>query len=129
MTFGLTGLLKQLVNRERFVEYSTPGWATAQGFSNSGLGWFAGQAYIKGLCVIQGGVVMNYDELMKTGRITALKEFFQMNGKEITDHYANWFYENFLGICKNLGFLYGNGENLNDSPYAEMAMKIYSLAH
>lgn len=72
---------------------------------------------------------MNYDELMKTGRITALKEFFQMNGKEITDHYANWFYENFLGICKNLGFLYGNGENLNDSPYAEMALKIYSLAH
>jgi hypothetical protein len=72
---------------------------------------------------------MNYDEMMKTGRITALKEFFRLNGKEVTDHYAEWFYENFLGICKNLGYLHGNGENLNDSPYAEMALKIYSLAH
>lgn len=72
---------------------------------------------------------MNYDDIMKTGRITALKKFFAMNGKEVTDHYAEWFYENFLGICKNLGFLYGNGENLNDSPYANMALEIYSLAH
>lgn len=72
---------------------------------------------------------MNYDEIMKTGRITALKEFFRLNGKEVSDHYAEWFYENFLGICKNLGYLHGNGENLNDSPYAEMALKIYSLAH
>ena len=72
---------------------------------------------------------MNYDEMMKAGRITALKEFFKLNDKKVTDHYANWFYENFLGICKNLGFLYGNGESLNDSPYAKMALDIYNLKH
>lgn len=72
---------------------------------------------------------MNYDEMMKSGRITALKEFFRLNNKEVTDQYADWFYDNFLGICKNLGFLHGNGENLNNSPYAKMALDIYSLAH
>jgi hypothetical protein len=72
---------------------------------------------------------MNYDEMVKTGRITALKKFFKLNGREVTEDYAEWFYINFLGICKNLGFLDGNGENLNGSPYAEFALKIYDLAH
>jgi hypothetical protein len=72
---------------------------------------------------------MNYDEMVKTGRITALKTFFKMNGKEVTEDYAEWFYINFLGICKNLGFLHGNGEDLNGSPYAKMALDIYNLAH
>lgn len=72
---------------------------------------------------------MNYDEMAKQGRITALKEFFKMNGEEITDHYADWFYERFLGICINLGYLWSNGESLNNSPYAKMALEIYSLGH
>jgi hypothetical protein len=72
---------------------------------------------------------MDYDEMVKTGRITALKKFFKLNGREVTEDYAEWFYINFLGICKNMGFLDGNGENLNDSPYAEIALKIYDLAH
>lgn len=72
---------------------------------------------------------MNYEDMVRQGRITALKEFFKKNGKEITDHYASWFYENFTGICKNLGFLYGNGEDLNQSPYANIALNIYSIGH
>lgn len=72
---------------------------------------------------------MNYDEMVKIGRIAALKEFFKKNGEEIDDAYAEWFYENFLGICKNLGYLWGNKEDLNNSPYAEIALKIYSIAH
>ena len=39
--------------RERFVEYSTSGRVTVQRFSNSGLVWETGQAYIKGLCIIR----------------------------------------------------------------------------
>ena len=72
---------------------------------------------------------MNYDEMMKTERIFALKEFFRQNSKEITDNYAEWFYINFLGICKNFGFMYACGENLNDSPYADVALSIYKLGH
>ena len=72
---------------------------------------------------------MNYDEMVKDGRIIALKEFFKQHGKEITDHYADWFYERFLGICINLGYLWGNKEDLNSSPYAEIALKIYDIAH
>ena len=48
MAFGLTGALKQVVNRERFVEYSALVGQLAR-VSNSGLGWATGQAYIKGL--------------------------------------------------------------------------------
>lgn len=40
---------KGLENRERFIEYSTLPGATWAGFSNSGLDWVTGQAYIKGL--------------------------------------------------------------------------------
>ena len=72
---------------------------------------------------------MNYDEMVKQGRIDALHEFFRLNCKEITDHYADWFYQNFLGICKNFGYLHSNGEDMNNSPYAEFALKIYSLGH
>lgn len=72
---------------------------------------------------------MNYDDMMKIGRIAALKEFFKLNGRKIDDAYADWFYENFLGICKNLGYLFGNDENLNNSPYADIALKIYDFAH
>ena len=72
---------------------------------------------------------MNYDEMAKQGRIIALKEFFKQNGEEITDHYADWFYEKFLGICINLGYLWSNKEDLNKSPYAEVALKIYNRAH
>ena len=72
---------------------------------------------------------MDYDEMVKIGRIAALKEFFRVNGEKIDDHYADWFYENFLGICKNFGYLWGNNEDLNNSPYAEIALKIYKLAH
>lgn len=72
---------------------------------------------------------MNYGEMIKEGRITALKEFFKQNGKEITDHYAEWFYERFLGICMNLGYLWSTRRDLNESPYAEVALKIYEIAH
>ena len=72
---------------------------------------------------------MNYDEMMRTGRIAAVREFFKLHGLHATDSYLEWFYENFLGICKNMGYLYSNGENMNDSPYAEFALQIYALGH
>ncbi len=70
-----------------------------------------------------------YDEMMKTGRIAAMREFFKQHGHEATEHYLEWFYENFLGICKNMGYLYGNNEPLNSSPYAQFALNIYTMGH
>ena len=70
---------------------------------------------------------MNYDEMVKEGRITALKEFFKLYDKELPDYFAEWFYENFLGICKNFGYLWAEGENLLHSPYAKFALHIYNL--
>lgn len=72
---------------------------------------------------------MNYEEMMKTGRITAVREFFKLHGHQADESYLDWFYENFLGICKNMGYLYSNGEPLNSSPYAKFALKIYALGH
>jgi hypothetical protein len=70
-----------------------------------------------------------YEEMMKTGRIKAVREFFRQHGHNATNDYLEWFYENFLGICKNLGYLYGNGESFSNSPYTEFALKIYALGH
>lgn len=72
---------------------------------------------------------MNYEKTIKTGRITAMRKFFELYGENPTDNYLEWFYENFLGICKNMGYLYGNHENLDDSPYTEFALQIYALGH
>lgn len=72
---------------------------------------------------------MNYDELMKTGRITAVRKFFESHGYQPTESYLDWFYDNFLGICKNMGFLHGNNEDLNSSPYAEMALAVYAMGN
>lgn len=72
---------------------------------------------------------MNYDELMKTGRITAVRKFFESHDRHADDYYLDWFYENFLGICKNLGYLHANDEPFSDSPYAEFALKIYDMGH
>ena len=72
---------------------------------------------------------MNYDELMKTGRITAVRKFFESHGKSVDDHYLDWFYENFLGICKNMGYLHANDEPFSKSPYVELALKIYDISH
>lgn len=72
---------------------------------------------------------MNYEAMMKTGRITAMRKFFESHGHHATDSYLDWFYENFLGICKNMGYLYGNDEPLDSSPYAQFALKIYAMAH
>jgi hypothetical protein len=72
---------------------------------------------------------MNYDEMMKAGRISAMREFFQLHGYNPTEDYLEWFYENFLGICKNMGYLFSNDEPLNKSPYAEFALRIYELGH
>ncbi len=72
---------------------------------------------------------MNYTEMMRTGRITAVREFFNSHGYQPTDDYLDWFYENFLGICKNMGYLRGNNEPLDNSPYAEFALKIYALSN
>lgn len=72
---------------------------------------------------------MNYDEMMKKGRLDAVREFFRKHGREADEHYLDWFYENFLGICKNMGYLYSNDEPFSDSPYAEFALKIYDLGH
>ena len=72
---------------------------------------------------------MNYDEMMKAGRIEAVREFFRLHGREADNHYLDWFYENFLGICKNMGFLHSNDESMDDSPYADFALRIYDLGH
>lgn len=72
---------------------------------------------------------MNYELTMKQGRITAVREFFKSHGKDASDHYLDWFYENFLGICKNIGYLHANDEPMDSSPYKEFALKIYALGH
>lgn len=72
---------------------------------------------------------MDYKKMIKTGRINAMREFFKQHGHHADDHYLEWFYENFLGICKNMGYLYGNDEPLDSSPYAKFALKIYALGH
>jgi hypothetical protein len=72
---------------------------------------------------------MNYESVIKEARINAVREFFKSHGNHADDHYLEWFYENFLGICKNLGYLYGNDEPFSDSPYAEFALHIYALGH
>lgn len=72
---------------------------------------------------------MDYELTIKQGRLAAVREFFRLNGRKADDHYLDWFYENFLGICKNLGYLYANDEPFSDSPYAEFALKIYDLGH
>ena len=72
---------------------------------------------------------MNYDEMMKQGRIIAVRKFFESQGKSVSDDYLDWFYENFLGICKNLGYLYANDEPFSTSPYVDFALKIYALGH
>ena len=71
---------------------------------------------------------MNYDEMMKAGRISAVREFFKLHDLHATDEYLDWFYDNFLGICKNMGHLLGNHEPLDSSPYAEVALRIYELS-
>lgn len=70
---------------------------------------------------------MNYDDMLKQGRITATNEFFKNHGHQPTDDYLEWFYENFLGICKSMGYLYGNHEPLDNSPYARLALQIYTM--
>lgn len=72
---------------------------------------------------------MNYELAIKQARITAVREFFKSHGKHANDHYLEWFYENFLGICKNLGYLYSNNEPFSNSPYAEFALQLYALGH
>lgn len=72
---------------------------------------------------------MDYEKTIKTARINAMRKFFELHGKEPDDFYLNWFYENFLGICKNMGYLYGNDEPLDNSPYAKFALKIYAMRH
>lgn len=72
---------------------------------------------------------MNYDEMLKQGRIEAMRKFFQQHGKKADEHYLEWFYENFLGICKNMGYLHSNGIPFSDSPYAEFALAIYDMGH
>ena len=71
---------------------------------------------------------MNYTDMIKTGRMTAVREFFQLHGYQPTEDYIEWFYENFLGICKNMGYLYGNHEPLDNSPYATFALQIYKMS-
>ena len=72
---------------------------------------------------------MNYDEMMKAGRISAVREFFNLHGYQPTEDYLEWFCENFLGICKNMGYLLSNNKPLDSSPYAEVALHIYELRH
>ena len=72
---------------------------------------------------------MNYEELVRTGRIAAMREFFKLHELNATDSYLDWFYENFLGICKNMGYLHSNDEDMNSSPYAKFALQIYALGH
>lgn len=72
---------------------------------------------------------MDYELTLKQGRLTAVREFFRLNGRKADDYYLDWFYENFLGICKNLGYLYTNDEPFSDSPYAEFALHIYDIGH
>ena len=38
-------------------------------------------------------------------------------------------HENFLGICKNIGYLHANDEPLDSSPYATFALQIYAMGH
>ena len=72
---------------------------------------------------------MNYEAMLKQGRLDAVREFFRQHNREADEYYLDWFYENFLGICKNLGYLYGNDEPFSDSPYVEFALKIYDMGH
>lgn len=72
---------------------------------------------------------MNYDEMMKAGRIEAVREFFRLHDRVADNNYLDWFYTNFLGICKNMGFLRSNDQSMDDSPYAEFALQIYDLGH
>ena len=72
---------------------------------------------------------MNYDVILKQGRLNAVRAFFHQHGREADEHYLEWFYENFLGICKNLGFLHGNDMPFSESPYAEFALQIYDMGH
>ena len=72
---------------------------------------------------------MDYELTLKALRLNAVREFFKLHGKPVDDFYLDWFYENFLGICKNLGFLHSNDEPLTSSPYATFALQIYALGH
>ena len=72
---------------------------------------------------------MNYDLLLRQARITAVREFFKLHGYTPTLDYLDWFYENFLGICKNIGYLHANNEPLDSSPYAAFVLQIYALSH
>lgn len=70
---------------------------------------------------------MNYDDLMRQARLAAVRAFFKQHNIDTEGDYLDWFYANFLGICKNLGYLYGNKEPLDSSPYAQVALQIYAL--
>ena len=72
---------------------------------------------------------MNYEIAIKQARIAAVREFFKSHGEYADDNYLEWFYENFLGICKNLGYLHSNDEPFSNSPYTEFALQIYALGH
>lgn len=72
---------------------------------------------------------MNYELTIKQARLKAVQAFFNLHGKSADNDYLDWFYENFLGICKNLGFLHANDEPLDNSPYVEFALKIYELGY
>lgn len=72
---------------------------------------------------------MNYEEMTKSGRLDAMRKFFRQYGRKPDERYLEWFYENFLGICKNMGYLHANGIPFTESPYAKFALQIFDLGH